>query len=53
MSSGDHDVVIGRVVSLDLPVDNRPLVFFRGRFGTEPDSAFVIPDLYGWNDHWS
>jgi flavin reductase (DIM6/NTAB) family NADH-FMN oxidoreductase RutF len=51
--AGDHDVVIGRVNALQMPVDDTPLVFFRGRFGTEPDSAFAIPDLYGWNDHWS
>lgn len=50
--TGDHDVVIGRVVSLELPVDDSPLVFFRGRFGTHPDSAFALPNLYGWNDHW-
>lgn len=51
--AGDHDVVIGRVVQLELPVDDVPLIFYRGRFGTEPDSAYLIPDLYGWNDHWS
>lgn len=50
--TGDHDVVIGRVVGLELPVDDYPLIFYRGRFGTEPDSAFALPNLYGWDDHW-
>lgn len=50
--AGDHDVVIGRVRQLELPVDDYPLVFYRGRFGLEPDSAFALPNLYGWDDHW-
>jgi flavin reductase (DIM6/NTAB) family NADH-FMN oxidoreductase RutF len=50
--AGDHDIVIGRVLDLENPVDDSPLVFYRGRFGLHPDSAFAIANLYGWDDHW-
>jgi 3-hydroxy-9,10-secoandrosta-1,3,5(10)-triene-9,17-dione monooxygenase reductase component len=29
---GDHDIVIGRVVGLDIQRDAQPLLFFRGAF---------------------
>lgn len=31
-STGDHDVVIGRVLAVETARENRPLLFFRGRF---------------------
>jgi 3-hydroxy-9,10-secoandrosta-1,3,5(10)-triene-9,17-dione monooxygenase reductase component len=32
---GDHVFVVGRVLDLSIHVDERPLVFFRGRFAIE------------------
>jgi flavin reductase (DIM6/NTAB) family NADH-FMN oxidoreductase RutF len=32
--AGDHTIVVARVVDLDSSADARPLVFFRGRYGT-------------------
>ncbi|GAA1226302.1 flavin reductase family protein [Prauserella halophila] len=52
-ASGDHDVVIGRVSGLETPRRASPLVFYKGRFGIEDDSAHALPDLFGWNDVWS
>jgi 3-hydroxy-9,10-secoandrosta-1,3,5(10)-triene-9,17-dione monooxygenase reductase component len=50
--AGDHDVVIGRVLGVDLPTGARePLIFFRGTLGPgEP--AVVVPGPWGWGDHW-
>lgn len=50
--AGDHDVVIGRVLELETPSDDRPMLFFRGRFGIEAPPPPVVPDLFGWGDHW-
>ncbi len=50
--AGDHDVVIGRVVELETPAADRPMLFFRGRFGVEDQHEFPAPDLWGWGDHW-
>ncbi|WP_342659843.1 Flavin-dependent monooxygenase, reductase subunit HsaB [Rhodococcus ruber] len=33
--AGDHDVIIGRVLELDTVCEERPMVFFRGRFGID------------------
>jgi 3-hydroxy-9,10-secoandrosta-1,3,5(10)-triene-9,17-dione monooxygenase reductase component len=51
-TAGDHDVVIGKVLAIDLPGDGqRPMIFFRGEFGIgEP--AVPAPALWGWGDHW-
>ena len=52
--AGDHDVVIGRVLAIDVPAaERRPMIFFRGRFGLGADEpAVAAPDLWGWGDHW-
>ncbi|MEV5647352.1 flavin reductase family protein [Nocardia sp. NPDC052254] len=34
-AAGDHDVVIGRVLDLESLTEERPLIFFRGKFGIE------------------
>ncbi|MEU5853005.1 flavin reductase family protein [Saccharopolyspora shandongensis] len=52
-SAGDHDVVIGRVLELETPVDAPPMVFFRGRFGIAPEPELVMPDAWGWGDTWA
>lgn len=52
--AGDHDVVIGRVRELE-PADGeqRPMLFFRGRFGLDRDDPAALgPNLWGWGDHW-
>ncbi|WP_137723044.1 flavin reductase family protein [Prescottella subtropica] len=33
--AGDHDVIIARVLELDTVCEERPMVFFRGKFGIE------------------
>lgn len=52
--AGDHDVVIGRVLAIDVPDDeNRPMIFFRGKFGVDnndPDAP--APDAWGRGDRW-
>ena len=52
--AGDHDVVIGRVLAIETPdEDNRPMIFFRGRFGVDNDQPNVpAPEVWGWGDHW-
>jgi 3-hydroxy-9,10-secoandrosta-1,3,5(10)-triene-9,17-dione monooxygenase reductase component len=52
--AGDHDVVIGRVLAVDVPDDDyRPMIFFRGTFGIGTGEAAVrAPRLWGWGDHW-
>src|SRR5690606_12247621 len=52
-TAGDHDVVIGRVLELEPVTEQRPLIFFRGRFGidAEPEPS-LGPNLWGWGDHW-
>ncbi len=43
--AGDHHVVIGRVVDLGEHHDNRPLLFYRGRYAAADTTA---PDNRGW-----
>lgn len=50
--AGDHDVVVGRVLQLEIPTDEQPMLFFRGRFGVEDQHEYTAPDLWGWGDHW-
>ena len=52
--AGDHDVVLGRVLEVELLEEERPMIFYRGGFGVEPDSTAVLdePSLWGWGDHW-
>lgn len=51
--AGDHDVVIGRVLELELdPTYHRPMLFYRGRFGVEDLHATVAPYLWGWGEDW-
>ncbi|MER7078004.1 flavin reductase family protein [Saccharopolyspora kobensis] len=45
-AAGDHDVVIGEVLELETPTQDRPMVFFRGGFGIEPE--LVLPDAWDW-----
>lgn len=52
MVAGDHDVVVGRVIQLETPAAERPMLFFRGRFGVEDQHEYTAPDLWGWGDHW-
>ncbi len=49
--AGDHDVVIGRVLEVENCGDARPMIFFRGRFGVDPEPEFAPPD-WGWGDRW-
>jgi flavin reductase (DIM6/NTAB) family NADH-FMN oxidoreductase RutF len=49
--AGDHDVVIGRVTEVENCGDARPMIFFRGRFGVDPEPEFAPPD-WGWGDRW-
>lgn len=52
--TGDHDVVVGRVLDLELVEPGRPLLFYRGRFAVTErlrSSAQVeVPE--GWDDVW-
>ena len=50
--AGDHDVVVGRVLQLETPAAERPMLFFQGRFGIEDQHEHTAPDLWGWGDHW-
>lgn len=51
--AGDHDIVIGRVLALDTtPDEERPMVFYRGRFGIDDPHAAIAPSLWGWGDRW-
>jgi flavin reductase (DIM6/NTAB) family NADH-FMN oxidoreductase RutF len=49
--AGDHDVVIGRVLQLEAGPETRPMIFFRGRFGVDPEPEFAPPE-WGWGDRW-
>lgn len=53
-AAGDHDVVIGRVLALEQVSEEQPMLFFRGRFGVEPQPTVApAPSFaWGWGDHW-
>ena len=46
--SGDHDVVIGRVLELETDSEQRPLVFYRGNLqgDSRPDPSWIVD----WRD---
>lgn len=46
--AGDHDIVLGRVLELETPGRGQPLLFFRGRFGVEPEDIREAPGAWGW-----
>ncbi|MFJ9590803.1 flavin reductase family protein [Streptomyces acidicola] len=52
---GDHDVVIGSVLGMELGVERDPLIFYRGRLGLDRDdespSELFPLGLWGWADH--
>jgi flavin reductase (DIM6/NTAB) family NADH-FMN oxidoreductase RutF len=51
--TGDHDVVIGRVLALDAPeTEHRPMIFFRGGFGIGAADPVVAPGDWTVRDHW-
>lgn len=53
--AGDHDVVLGRVLEVELLEQARPMIFFRGGFGVDPEQTVPTldePSLWGWGDHW-
>ena len=50
--AGDHDMVIGRVLELEMRDEGRPLLFFRGQFGIETQPVLPAPDRWGWGDRW-
>lgn len=51
--AGDHDVVIGRVLEIDdeTRVD-RPMIFYRGRFGVDEPTAEPLLGSWGWGNRW-
>lgn len=52
--AGDHYVVVGKVTSLGEPSEDRPLLFYRGRYtGTEPLQG-ELGELLTWAgaDDW-
>ncbi|MDR7303887.1 flavin reductase family protein [Haloactinomyces albus] len=51
--AGDHDVVIGHVLQLETVNEERPMIFFRGRFGIEPEHAEQSPPApWCGTDRW-
>lgn len=50
--AGDHDVVIGRVVGLEIGAPRQPLLFYRGSFGIDDPTPAMAPVTWGWRDHW-
>lgn len=41
--AGDHDVVIGRVLEVETVAESRPMLFFRGAFGTGSGAPGALP----------
>ncbi len=51
--SGDHDIVIGRVIALEVLKPGKPLLFYRGKFGIDDGLPLELkPPFLGWGDHW-
>ncbi|WP_225993978.1 flavin reductase family protein [Actinomadura rudentiformis] len=51
-TAGDHDVVVGHVLALGRHREDRPMVFFRGRFGLETTAEHAVADPWSWIDGW-
>jgi 3-hydroxy-9,10-secoandrosta-1,3,5(10)-triene-9,17-dione monooxygenase reductase component len=51
-TEGDHEVVVGRVVSLETVRRGKPLIFFRGGFDSEDHHA-DLAKVWGWLDGWN
>jgi 3-hydroxy-9,10-secoandrosta-1,3,5(10)-triene-9,17-dione monooxygenase reductase component len=52
--AGDHDVVIGRVLEVETPGDQEPMIYFRSGFGIggREKGAVTEADLWTWGDRW-
>ncbi|WP_395104483.1 flavin reductase family protein [Actinomadura sp. SCN-SB] len=53
--AGDHDVVIGRVLEVEVPGDQEPMIFFRSGFGLgrrAGDDTVSEAELWAWGDRW-
>jgi flavin reductase (DIM6/NTAB) family NADH-FMN oxidoreductase RutF len=50
--AGDHDVVIGRVLEVEAPSDEEPMIYFRSGFGTGRHENEPVDDLWAWGDRW-
>jgi len=53
--AGDHDIVVGLVREVSYSGPRRPLVFYRGQFGLDPDAdalahPMMAPGLWAWAD---
>ncbi|MEO3784694.1 flavin reductase family protein [Actinocorallia sp. B10E7] len=51
-TAGDHDVVLGRVLSLEHVSQGRPMVFFRSRFGLDEPAPPLTPELWFGSGQW-
>ncbi|MFJ3709695.1 flavin reductase family protein [Streptomyces sp. NBC_01387] len=58
-AAGDHDVVLGRVLELDTPGEEPPMIFYRGGFDLGRDTAPqgagtgpALPPVWGPGDRW-
>ncbi|MFI0357556.1 flavin reductase family protein [Actinomadura sp. 9N407] len=59
--AGDHDVVIGRVLAIEIPrveergeehAGERPMIFFRSRFGIGEPEGPIAPYPWSRGDRW-
>ncbi|GAA2727649.1 flavin reductase family protein [Actinocorallia aurantiaca] len=51
-AAGDHDVVIGRVLALEHGSEERPMVFFRSRFGLDGPAPLLTPETWSGGGQW-
>lgn len=51
-AAGDHDVVIGRVLSVEHVAEGRPMVFFRSRFGLDEPAPLLTPEMWFGSGQW-
>ena len=45
--AGDHDMVLGRIVTLDIATGDLPLLFFQGGYGRFAPSSLAAQDTHG------